>query len=161
MARLVYACRFEVPGDHSWESIVAPAYGKWIGGRYSGSSGDPVAVDILEGTIAGSLPARHTVDVERYQSEQFATRIDWAFPGDYGLIWRNQIRIAALTGSCAVEHQVQLLSADYLVAPAPFKFGAPGVVRTICEQHSVNVGEMQFRAIVYPLDENGIDTFVG
>ncbi|MFG1294005.1 hypothetical protein [Xanthobacter versatilis] len=160
MARLVYACRFEVPGVATWEDTVVPAYESWARDRYIRAHGADVSIDIAGGTVAGELPQGHVLLVEKFEANEVATRIHWAFPGDQELIWTNTVRIARLAQCCVVEHQVQLRSADYLVAPASFSLGAPGVVRRICEQHPINVGEMRLRATVYPLAQEGIDDFV-
>lgn len=160
MARLVYACRFEVPGAEAWASIVAPAYEAWVKDRYARAHGAEVTVDIPQGSMSGTLPPGHTLSIENFVSGGTATRIVWAFPGDQGLIWTNTIRIASLPEGCAVEHQIHLHSADYLVAPARFSLGAPAVVRTICERHPINVGDMRLRATVYPLASEGVDDFV-
>ena len=84
----------------------------------------------------------------------------WTFPGDHGLQWRNLVRMAQLAESCAVEHRVELVSAEYMVTPAPYSVGAPNVVQVICQQE-VLVGVMRVKATVYPLLDDGIDEFVG
>lgn len=160
MARLVYACRFELPEAGALGYIVAPAYQDWIADRYAAAFDTDVALDLLSGTVLGSLPPEHSVQVEKFETTEVALRIDWAFPGDHGLVWHNTVRMAELNDSCVVEHQVQLGSADYLVAPAFFSVGAPSVVRTICERNRVCVGDMQLMAAVYPLALEGVDDFL-
>ena len=117
MARLVYACRFEVPGTEAWGSIVAPAYETWVNDRYSRAHGAEIAIDMRGASVTGSLPPDHALSIDAYEADGVARRITWAFPGDQGLIWTNTIRMASLAACCVVEHQVHLQSSDYLVAP--------------------------------------------
>jgi hypothetical protein len=75
------------------------------------------------------------------------------------LVWRNLIRTALLEDRCVVEHRVEIASVEYLLAPAFYSVGAPTVVRTICQQ-DVLIGDMRVRAVVYPLQDQGVDQFV-
>lgn len=161
MSRLVYGCRFDVPGANAWEATVAPRYQRWLVDRYRKSFGTTVTPDLPNGEVVGSLPDDHALLIRCHRAEEAsAFELSWTFPGDHGLLWRNLVRMAPLAESCAVEHRVDLASAEYLVTPAHYAVGAPAVVRVICQQE-VLVGEMRVKATVYPLPENGVDQFVG
>jgi hypothetical protein len=99
------------------------------------------------------------LQVRQYNADGTALELEWSFPGDSQLVWRNLVRTARLRDRCAVEHRVEIASAEYLLTPAFYSVGAPAVVRTICRQE-VFVGEMRLRAVVYPLEEKGVDQFV-
>lgn len=116
-------------------------------------------VDLATGIVSGFPPQDHVLAVRRFESEGIATELEWSFPGDHGLIWRNLVRTAQLADSCAVEHRVEIASAEYFVSPAGYSVGAPAVVRIIC-QRDVLVGEMRVRSTVYPLRHDGLDDFV-
>lgn len=158
MSRLVYGCRFDVPGEAAWEKIVRPRYQRWVADRYRKTFQRAIAADLTTGEIMGALPDRHTLAVRRYQGNGFVAELDWSFPGDQGLVWRNLVRTAQFDDRCAVEHRVEIASAEYLVAPAFYSVGAPAVVRIICQQ-DVLVGDMKVRATVYPLQEDGVEQF--
>jgi hypothetical protein len=117
-------------------------------------------VDLRTGEVSGPLPDGHLLAVRRYEADGVATELEWSFPGEHGLIWRNVLRTAQIADRCAVEHRVEISSAEYLVAPAGYSVGAPTVIRVICQQ-DVLVGDMRVRATVYPLSADGIDQFVG
>ncbi len=160
MGQLVYGCRFDVPGDSAWESTVQPRYQRWIADRYRKSFQTQLSVDLNTGELVGQLPDGHQLVVRRHGGDDVAIEIEWTFPGDHGLVWRNIIRAAQILECCAVEHRVELTSVEYLISPAGYSVGAPAVVRVIC-QRDVLVGEMRVRATVYPLMEEGVDQFVG
>lgn len=161
MSRLVYGCRFDVPGVNAWVTTVAPRYQRWVTDRYRKSFGTAVVPDLATGEVSGALPEGHALFLRRHSAEDaIAIELSWTFPGDHGLLWRNLVRMAPLAECCAVEHRVELASAEYSVTPAPYAVGAPNVVRVIC-QREVLVGDMRVKATVYPLPEDGIDQFVG
>jgi hypothetical protein len=160
MGRLVYGCRFDVPGESAWDTRVRPRYQRWISDRYRKSFDASVNADLGTGEVSGGLPDGHTLAIRRYDSGGLATELEWSFPGEQGLIWRNLVRTAQIADRCAVEHRVEIGSAEYLVSPAAYSVGAPVVVRIICQQE-VLVGDMHVRATVYPLRESGVDQFVG
>jgi hypothetical protein len=160
MSRLVYGCRFDVPGEGAWETTVRPRYQRWISDRYRKFFQTSVSADLGSGEVSGRPPDGHVLAVRRYEADDVATELEWSFPGEHGLIWRNLVRTAQVGDRCAVEHRVEIGSAEYLVSPAGYSVGAPTVVRIICQQE-VFVGEMRVRATVYPLLEDGVDQFVG
>lgn len=161
MSRLVYGCRFDVPGATAWESRVAPRYQRWIADRYKQIFDVEVAANFATGEVSGSLPEGHVLLIHRHIAENAeAIEVSWTYPGDHGLLWRNLIRIAPLVESCAVEHRIELASADYWIAPAHYAVGAPAVVRIICQQE-VLIGDMRVKATVYPLPDEDIDQFIG
>ncbi len=160
VARLVYGCRFEVPGSDAWASTVAPTYADWIKARYAKAYGVRMAADLATGAVAGSLPEGHALDILRHVQGTEAVDCRWTFPGDKGLKWRNAIRFGVLADRCVVEHRVELESAEYLLAPAHFSVGAPAVIRDICERYEVYVGPMRIRAVVYPLSPGSVSQFV-
>ena len=159
MTRLVYGCRFDVPGTDAWETNVRPRYARWIADRYRKAFQTAVAVDLDSGEITGTVAEDHVLAIRRFEADGTATELEWAFPGDHGLIWRNLVRTAQLQDRCAVEHRVEIASADYMLSPAGYSVGAPVVVRIICQQR-VLVGDMQVRATVYPLRGEGVAEFV-
>jgi hypothetical protein len=160
MARLVYACRFEVPGTDAEAGIVAPAYEAWIHDHYQRSRTANIQLNLGSGSFTGHLPDQHRLTIERHEADAVARVLRWVFPGDHGLLWRNDVRMAQVEDSCVVEHRIHLESAEYLVAPASFSVGAPRVVRGICETQIVQVGKMRLRAVPYPLETKGVDDFV-
>lgn len=160
MARLVYACRFEVPGAEAASATILSAYECWVRDRYQKVHRADVQIDFKGGVVTGPLPDAHRLRIATHDATAVAYVLHWLFPGDNGLLWCNDVRIAQLENCCVVEHRVSLESAEYLVAPAPFSVGAPGVVRTICEAHVVNVGKMRLRAVPYGLESEGVDEFV-
>jgi len=159
MARLVYGCRFDVPGATAWETAVRPQYQRWISDRYRRGFEASISPDLQTGEISGQVPAGHLLAIRRHRAGGVAIELEWSFPGAQGLIWRNLVRAAQIDDRCAVEHRVELSSAEYLVSPAGYSVGAPAIVRTLCQQ-DVLVGDMQVRATVYPLQTSGVDQFV-
>jgi hypothetical protein len=121
--------------------------------------GTSISADLQTGEISGEVPAGHLLAIRRHQADGVAIELEWTFPGDQGLIWRNLVRAAQIDDRCAVEHRVELSSAEYLVSPAGYSVGAPTVVRVLCQQ-DVLVGEMRVRATVYPLQADGLDQFI-
>ena len=107
----------------------------------------------------GELPPEHVLSIRRFEAGGIATEIDWSFPGDQGLVWRNVVRTAQIGDRCAVEHRVELSSAEYLISPAGYSIRPPNIIRDLC-QRDVLVGDMRVRAAVYPLREDGVDDFV-
>ncbi len=160
MAQLVYGCRFDVPGDVAWDTMVRPHYERWISDRYCKSFKTSVDVDLSTGEISAPVPEGHVLAIRRHEADGVATELEWSFPGEHGLIWRNVVRAAQVAYRCAVEHRVEIASAEYLISAADYSVGAPAVVRVIC-QEDVFVGDMRVRATVYPLSEGEVDQFVG
>ena len=159
MARVVYACRFDAPGDDAWEKVVRPRYEYWISDRYHRAFETAINLDLGAYEFTGRLPKGHSLDIRRYDADGTALELEWAFPGEKELVWRNLVRIAQLTDRCAVEHRVEVASAEYLLVPAFYSVGAPAVIRTLCQQDML-IGDMRVRATVYPLPKEGVDQFV-
>lgn len=159
MTRLVYGCRFDLLGDSAWETTIRPRYQRWISDRYRKAFNVAVTADLVSPGVSGRTPEGHVLEVRRHEAESVVTELEWAFPGEHGLVWRNLMRAAQLDDRCVVEHRVEIASAEYTVSPAAYSVGAPTVIRTICQQ-DVLVGEMRVRATVYPLAEGGVDQFV-
>jgi hypothetical protein len=160
MARIVYACRFDAPGEDAWERMVRPRYERWVSDRYRRAFETAVNLDLGASEVAGELPLGHSLNIRRYEADGTAFELEWTFPGQNELVWRNLVRMAQLADRCAVEHRVEVASAEYLLVPAVYSVGAPAVVRAICQQEML-VGDMRVRATVYPLSEDGVDQFVG
>lgn len=159
MARLVYGCRFDVLGATAWETAVRPRYQRWISDRYRRAFDASISPDLQTGEISGQVPSGHLLAIRRHRANGVATELEWSFPSDQGLVWRNLVRAAQVDDRCAVEHRVELSSAEYLVSPAAYSVGAPAVVRMLCQQ-DVLVGDMRVRATVYPLQTGGLDQFI-
>ena len=119
-----------------------------------------MSVDLSTGDVSGRFPEEHVLAIRHHEADFSATELEWTFPGDHGLIWRNSVRTAQLADRCAVEHRVEIGSAQYFVSPAAYSVGAPAVIQAICQQE-VLVGEMRVRATVYPLHREGLNEFVG
>ncbi len=160
MARLVYACRFDAPGEDAWEKVVRPRYEGWVSDRYRRAFETAIDLDLGASEVRGCLPLGHSLNIRSYEAGGTALELEWAFPGENELVWRNIVRMAQLTDRCAVEHRVEIASAEYLLVPAFYSVGAPTAVRIICQQ-DVLIGDMRVRATVYPLSEEGVDQFVG
>ena len=160
MARIVYACRFDAPGEDAWERMVRPRYERWVSDRYRRAFETAAKLDLGASKVTGELPLGHSLNIRRHESDSTAFELEWLFPGDNKLVWRNLVRMAQLADRCAVEHRVEVASAEYVLAPALYSVGAPAVVRTIC-QHEMFVGDMRVCATVYPLSEERVDQFVG
>ncbi len=118
MARLVYACRLDAPGDAAWEETVRPAYERWVTERYRRAFQTTINLDLDACEVIGKLPSGHSLMTKKYSANCSALELEWAFPGDNGLVWRNLVRTAQLADRCAVEHRVEIASAEYLLAPA-------------------------------------------
>jgi hypothetical protein len=163
MTRLVYACRFEIPSAPTLEPVLT-AYREWIERRYRNGRGiTDFTCDLsLSGATAG-LPNGHSLKSNHYASDLgHATSIEWSHPADSDatLRWRNDIRIGAFPSHCSVDHQVWIESIDYQVSPAQFLLGSPGVIRRLCSEQTVKVGEMEIRATPYSLEEPGVVDFL-
>jgi len=158
---MFYGCRFDVAGEGAWDTKVRPRYQRWIVDRYRHAFQVLVNLDMTTGQVSGTPPKGHMLAIRRHEADDgIATELEWSFPGEHGLIWRNLVRTAQIADRCAVEHRVEITSAEYFVSPAAYSVGAPVVVRTICQQ-DVLVGDMRVRATVYALTLDGVDEFVG
>src|ERR1019366_8297261 len=99
MARLVYACRFDVPTKAGFSPVLAE-YGDWIKRHYRERRGLPdFNYDIGTQDPVPTLPAGHTIQHDRFIGQKGEViRIFWAYPvdADPSLEWRNKIRIGGL-----------------------------------------------------------------
>ena len=133
-----------MPGKGAWDKTVQPRYQRWISDRYRKVFRISVSADLSTGEVTGRPPEGHMLAIRRHEAEGLATELEWCFPGEHGLVWRNLVRTAQVGDRCAVEHRVEIASAEYLVSPAGYSVGAPVVVCIICQQ-DVLVGEMRVR----------------
>ncbi|MCK1284103.1 hypothetical protein IVB41_09165 [Bradyrhizobium sp. 44] len=109
------------------------------------------------------LPARHLIQRQKFVGKDGdVTRLVWAYPvdGDAGLEWRNEIRIGGFADVCAVEHLISINSVDYTIIPAQVLLGSPGVIRRLCSEHDVRIGEMNLTAKSYELGTANVHDFV-
>ena len=159
MARLVYACRFDVTAKDGIGSVLS-TYTDWIVGHYRGRrelpdfNFDPEVAGAPEG-----LPSRHSLSSSSYQDGgERVVRIRWSFPDDTdgGLRWANEVRVGQFGDRCGVEHLISIESVEYRVAPAKLIFGSPRAVRDICTKAPAYIGEMQVRAEPYALVQDGL-----
>lgn len=147
MARLVYACKFEVPSKSGFDEVL-DVYGKWLARHYHDRHGLPeFSFDPAKAGQADRLPNHHTLSSTMNEADVGkAARIGWSFPdaNDAGLRWLNDIRVGQFGDRCSVEHLISIKSVEYNVAPARFVFGSPRVVRDICARTPTYVGDMRF-----------------
>jgi hypothetical protein len=163
MARLVYACRFDVPAQDGLAQVLAE-YSGWIERHYRQRRGLPsFAYDLAADGAVPDLPQGHIIQRQKYVGQNAEViRLIWAYPvdGDPGLEWRNEIRIGGLSNGCAVEHLISINSIDYTIIPAQVSLGSPGVIRRLCSDRSVTIGEMSVEAKAYRLGTDNVDEFV-
>jgi hypothetical protein len=134
-------------------------YESWISERYYRAFESTVKLDIDASNITGDIPSRHRLDLRRYGATEVVFELDWVFPGDGALLWRNLVRIAGFPNNCAVEHRVEVSSSEYVLMPASYSVGSPGVIRKLW-QRDVRVGEIKVKSTVYRLHELNVDWFV-
>lgn len=164
MARVIYACRFEVPTS-SGLTVVTSAYSSWISSHYRNRRKLPsFSLDIAD-TVAPvpEVPEGHFLSLENFVGTKGqARRINWSYPSDTdeGLAWRNEIRLGAFGDRCSVEHLVSIDSTEYRVAPAKFALGSPSVIRQLCADAAVQVGDMQVKATAYPVTSESVQDFL-
>jgi hypothetical protein len=159
MARLVYACRFEVVAAKGMAEVLS-TYRDWLVGHYRNRRRivdfefDPESSRAVEW-----LPADHALSSAIYDDGKGrAVRIRWSFPddNDAGLRWSNEIRVGQFGDRCGVEHLISIESVEYNVSPARLLFGSPRAVREICTNAPAYIGEMQVRAEPYQLQSKGL-----
>lgn len=159
MARLVYACRFDVRADEGL-SIVLSSYRDWIVQHYR--SRRQIAdfdFDLEADGTCDHIIEHHSLSSSVYQDgEGRVIRIRWSFPddNDNGLRWANEVRIGQFGDRCGVEHLIYIESVEYSVSPAKLLFGSPRAVRDICRKTPAYIGEMQVRAEPYKLEHGGV-----
>ena len=159
MARLIYACRFEVTARDGI-AILLSSYKDWIVRHYRSRrqitdfNFDPGVVGACE-----DVPERHSLSSAVYQDgDERVVRIRWSFPDDNddGLRWANEVRVGQFSDRCGVEHLISIESIEYSVSPAKLLFGSPRAVRDICTKTPAYIGEMQVRAEPYALKHDGL-----
>lgn len=159
MARLVYACRFDVAASDGI-NIVLSSYNDWIVQHYR--SRRLIADFNFDPEVAGTcdgLPERHSLFSSVYHDDgERVVRIIWSFPddNDNGLRWSNEVRFGQFGDRCGVEHLISIESVEYNVSPARLLFGSPRAVRDICTKTPAYIGEMQVKAEPYALREDGL-----
>lgn len=161
MTRLVYGCRFRIPSTPL--NDVLAAYSDWIVQHYRTRRGISDFACELGEEGAAVVPDGHELRWSHHTThESQALVLEWNYPddNDKGLRWRSAIRLAYADDSTIVEHAVFLDSLDYRVSPAQFSFGSPGVIRTLCSEQTVFVGEMRVQATAYPLESNGTSDLI-
>lgn len=163
MARLIYACRFEVPITAGLAPVIS-AYSKWVERHYRERRGlTNFKYDLGVDAPVPSLPQGHTIHRERFVGGKGeVVRFAWAYPSDAdeGLEWRNDVRIGAFDQHCAVEHLISISSIDYRITPAQLALGSPGVIRNLCSQNAVQIGDMHVKATPYPLGVGDVANFL-
>jgi hypothetical protein len=163
MARLVYACRFDVATENSIANVLN-TYRDWIVGHYRGRRGLPeFNFDPQVTGVADGLPTGHSLISSAYQiSAVRAVRCLWSFPDDRdaGLRWANEVRVGQFGDRCGVEHLIFIESVEYSVAPARLVFGSPRAIRDICTKTPAFIGEMQVKAEPYALEQDGLDSLL-
>ena len=166
MARLVYACRFEVSAAEGLD----PAFGEyrnWLVSYYQERHGlvnfkfDPSQV-----SQPSELPDGHDLSWKNYFSEKGSVaQILWSFPhdGDQGLRWLNDVRIGRFGDRCSIEHQIFIESIEYNISPAQMPVGSPRVVRDLCINSKAYIGdisEIEVKAIPYPVHTDTLTRFL-
>lgn len=160
MARLVYACRFDVAAENGIEGVLS-TYRDWIVEHYR-QRRDLAAFNFdpeVEG-YAESIPENHSLSSSTFiDGDQRAVSLRWSFPddNDAGLKWANEVRVGQFGDRCGVEHLIFIESVEYNIAPAKLIFGSPRAVRDICVSAPAYIGEMQVRAEPYALAPDGLD----
>ena len=163
MARLIYACRFEVQSTTGLSPMLS-AYNSWIEGHYRNRRGlISFKYDLASSAPAPVLPNKHIILKERFTSGRGdVVRLVWAFPDDFdsGLEWRNEISNWRIRRIRALEHQILIGSIEYNITPTRLMLGAPAVIRHLCSETTVRIGDMRVKATPYPLSCDGVDQFV-
>jgi hypothetical protein len=163
MARLVYACRFDVPSKDGFAAVLAE-YSNWIEQHYRSRRGiSDFKYNLANTDAVLGLPEGHTIQRDYFVSKNGeVVRLGWAYPvdNDPTLEWRNEIRIGGLQDDCAVEHLISISSVEYSIIPARLSLGSPGVIRRLCSTASVEVGDMTVKAQAYDLGADSVHHFV-
>lgn len=162
MARIIYACRFEIPTSSGLNPVLA-AYSKWIEGHYRQRRGlSSFSYDLSVDSPVPHVPPRHIILLDRFSGAKGdVVRLRWAYPSDAdeNLEWRNDIRIGAFGHVCSVEHLISIDWIDYRITPPQFMLGSPSVIRHLCSEAAVHIGEMLVKAAPYPLEAGGVGEF--
>jgi hypothetical protein len=162
MASLVYACRFEVPSSEL--TPVIDAYRHWIEHHYTERRGiADFSFDLLTSVTSVTLPSDHSLKSVHYVTGAGEViTIEWSYPADHDttLRWRNSVRIGRLTSCCSIEHLIWIDSVEYQISPVRFALGSPSVIRSLCSEQSVYVGEMKLQANAYALKATNVSDLV-
>lgn len=164
MARLIYACRFDLQKSLGVETIIEQ-YEKWIEQHYSRKFKLNELILHLRASrdFTPFLPQHHHLESKvSSDGDRHVHAINWSFPSDHdpSLIWRNEVRVGLLETNVGLEHAIWLDSNDFLVAPARVEMGSPRIIRQICKNQTVHVGEMQIKATPYEIKPGGVADFV-
>lgn len=163
MARLIYACRFEITIESGLNEVV-DSYCNWLMHHYRERRGiDGFFFDPNDTNKAENLPDNHNLSSTVYETEiGKVIRILWSFPDnrDSGLHWSNEVRMGQFGDRCSVEHLISIESVIYNLAPARLRFGSPRVIREICSTRSTYIGDMHVRATPYVLCEENLSDFL-
>ena len=159
MARLVYACRFEIEGL-DFDGL-HDEYRNWIVRHYTKWRKLPdIDIDWARVAVSSLKPlAEHHLAYALYQNdEQKVGQIEWSYPAETpGLRWRSEISIGSIAKRNSVEHLVSIVSTDYQISPANLALGSPSVIRKLCSTHAVRVGEMSLRAEPYQVSTSNLE----
>lgn len=143
---------------------VLSAYSGWIERHYRERRGLPeFKFDVGADGPIPDRPTGHSITREMLTSQKGkALRLSWAYPvdGDQDLEWRNEVRIAAFGELCAVEHSISVSSIEYRIVPARLELGSPGVIRRLCSDIAVRIGDMTVKATPYPLSTDSVGKFI-
>ncbi len=164
MARLIYACCFEIESDKGLIPILT-SYNGWIAAHYKERRGiQTFDLDLRGHDPIGPPPVPgHAISRDRFVDDGAeAVRLQWSYPSenDESLVWRNEVRLGAFDGLCAVEHLIWIDSIDFKVAPPRISLGSPSIIRQLSSEHSARIGEMTVKAAPYHLTVHGVDEFL-
>jgi hypothetical protein len=164
MSRLMYACRFDLPSGADADDAYA-RYRTWIEEhyrrRFRSTHSDFALVASDGSTIA--LPEGHSLERdEPVTPSGTVRRFTWSVPSDNdaSLVWRNRVRIGRFADNGAIEHTIWIDSEDFRISPVRLAMGSPRVVREICAERAVRIGEMELRATPYNLTSEGLVDFL-
>jgi hypothetical protein len=143
---------------------VLSAYSKWVERHYRERRGlTDFNYDLSADAPVPGVPQGHTIHRDRFVGRNGeVVRFVWAYPSDAdgGLEWRNEVRIGAFGTDCAVEHLISISSIDYRITPAQLALGSPGVIRNLCSENVVQIGDMRVKATPYPLAVGDVGKFL-
>lgn len=163
MARIVYACRFDIATSN--RDSVIQSYFDWIAHTYATRYKQhdiEIAFQYDRPTEIEPLPG-HKVSYKNYHSDdKHVLEILWNHPSDLdnSLQWQNKVRLGFFQNLISLEHVITIDSIDYKVAPAPVILGAPSVIQSLCSKNVVQVGDMRILATPYKFALKDIDKFL-
>lgn len=163
MANLLYACRFEVPIAAGLAPVLS-AYSDWITRHYQQRRGlSDFSLNLASRESLPQVLPGHSLLRSIFASEKGdVVRLEWSYPSDTdpGLVWRNEVRIGAFGQFCSVEHLIWIESIDYNISPPQIALGSPSVIRRLCSDSVVQIGDMRVKATPYPLPVKGVPDFI-